>query len=265
MAAAILSQATPFDNCEVHRLIISRKEARAAGLKKYFTGVPCKHGHISERDTDKNTCIICKNIWDKEHPRKYREKRKSIPVSLISGVHERIISRKDAKFAGFSRFFTGKPCKLGHIAERSVSNGMCVACRNIHTREYQKRQRHSGTDRGIHFQKMVKEANLFRLYGIGVDQYNAMLQAQNGVCAICGKEETSQVKGHVKRTLAVDHDHATGKVRGLLCARCNRDLSAFEKRANERNKFEAYLRGHLSVPLSSSSAALMCAALSFPS
>jgi len=53
-------------------------------------------------------------------------------------------------------------------------------------------------------------------YGITLDQYNEMFLAQNGVCAICGNSET-----YNKRSLAVDHDHITGVVRGLLCLDCN--------------------------------------------
>ncbi len=62
-------------------------------------------------------------------------------------------------------------------------------------------------------------------YGITVDIYQDMLIEQNGVCKICNKPETLVDKryGTLIR-LAVDHDHETGKVRGLLCNNCNRML-----------------------------------------
>src|SRR3989442_9160388 len=53
-------------------------------------------------------------------------------------------------------------------------------------------------------------------YGVTDAEYQAMLQRQNGLCAICGKTQTRQ--------LCLDHDHETGQVRGLLCDRCNRAL-----------------------------------------
>jgi hypothetical protein len=53
-----------------------------------------------------------------------------------------------------------------------------------------------------------------REYGLTHDQYLALLEAQDGTCAICGNDSQ-------QRALAVDHDHETGAIRGLLCDRCN--------------------------------------------
>jgi len=60
-------------------------------------------------------------------------------------------------------------------------------------------------------------------YGITVEQYAEMLDAQNGVCAICGRPETHIRKGTLCQ-LAIDHDHESGQVRGLLCNNCNRAI-----------------------------------------
>jgi cell fate (sporulation/competence/biofilm development) regulator YlbF (YheA/YmcA/DUF963 family) len=63
---------------------------------------------------------------------------------------------------------------------------------------------------------------LKRCFGITVYEYEEMYKSQNGKCNICGKEETSYDKKQgVLRRLSVDHDHKTGKVRGLLCSNCN--------------------------------------------
>lgn len=74
-----------------------------------------------------------------------------------------------------------------------------------------------------------KNGYLKRNYKITLDQYNQMLLDQNLVCAICLKEETSVDKklGKVK-DLAVDHCHTTGKVRGLLCWKCNTSLGKLD-------------------------------------
>ena len=66
-------------------------------------------------------------------------------------------------------------------------------------------------------------------YGISDIEYTEMYISQSFVCAMCGNTETSTSQlGNVKR-LAVDHDHTTGKVRGLLCSKCNYGLGQYEK------------------------------------
>ena len=64
-------------------------------------------------------------------------------------------------------------------------------------------------------------------YGISLEQYEEMHAVQNGVCAICSRPETLVVRGSHPR-LVVDHDHETGKVRGLLCDYCNTGLGKFK-------------------------------------
>ena len=54
--------------------------------------------------------------------------------------------------------------------------------------------------------------NLKKKYGLTVDQFNEIVASQNGTCPICGKKP---------KKFHVDHDHATGAVRGLLCLKCN--------------------------------------------
>lgn len=66
-----------------------------------------------------------------------------------------------------------------------------------------------------------REYFLQRNYGISSITYAKMLEEQNGLCAICQGE-------CVRQTLSVDHNHDTGKVRGLLCDRCNRGLGYFK-------------------------------------
>ena len=60
------------------------------------------------------------------------------------------------------------------------------------------------------------------------EEYELLLAKQGGVCVICGKAETAfDTRQNVLRKLSVDHDHATGRVRGLLCQRCNQGLGHF--------------------------------------
>lgn len=70
-----------------------------------------------------------------------------------------------------------------------------------------------------------------------------MLEAQGGVCAICKGPET---KPNAKY-LAVDHDHATGAVRGLLCNNCNRAIGLLGDDAERLIAGADYLRGEAST------------------
>jgi hypothetical protein len=77
----------------------------------------------------------------------------------------------------------------------------------------------------------VRRAQLKALYGITPEQYDSMLAAQGGHCALC-----PAVRGDRRcARLHVDHNHVTGKVRGLLCRDCNTGLGIYEKfAANDR-------------------------------
>jgi hypothetical protein len=65
--------------------------------------------------------------------------------------------------------------------------------------------------------------HLNRTYGITLEQYNQLLASQGFCCAICLKPSDKEGRGY---SLAVDHDHHTGELRGLLCSHCNRRLLA---------------------------------------
>lgn len=68
-----------------------------------------------------------------------------------------------------------------------------------------------------------KRYRLKSLYGITVEEYDRMLTEQDGKCAICGLTEALD-----HGTLAVDHDHKTNEVRGLLCFNCNTSIGKLE-------------------------------------
>jgi hypothetical protein len=80
-----------------------------------------------------------------------------------------------------------------------------------------------------------------RKYGLTLDQYDAILRGANSRCEACGGEETGRNQfGRV--SLAIDHDHATGQFRGLLCMRCNRSLGMLGDSAEQIDKLATYRR-----------------------
>ena len=77
-----------------------------------------------------------------------------------------------------------------------------------------------------------------RNYGITLEDYDRMYKEQNGVCKICSLPQVSKRNTR----LCVDHDHGTGKVRGLLCDDCNRGIGLLKDDARLLDKASEYLR-----------------------
>lgn len=71
--------------------------------------------------------------------------------------------------------------------------------------------------------EVERRSQLKRKYGITPAEYDATLESQQSTCAICG----SSASGGRSSTFPVDHCHRTGKVRGILCTKCNRGLGLF--------------------------------------
>jgi hypothetical protein len=131
---------------------------------------------------------------------------------------------------------TGKERKCadcGSPFTASSSLTYCRPCRNRRDREYHRNRRLSDPEAA---RLAKKDKHLRHQYGITLAEYNDMLAAQGGGCAICGAERS--VDG---RTLAVDHCHATGRVRGLLCARCNYALGLIDDRPELLRRAAVYL------------------------
>ena len=97
-------------------------------------------------------------------------------------------------------------------------------------REYQRERRRARPDVRTQEAATMRRRN----HGITPAEYDAMLADQEGGCAMCGQPETKrQGHGGTLMSLAVDHDHDTGEVRGLLCARCNLLLGQVEAAIKE--------------------------------
>ena len=66
------------------------------------------------------------------------------------------------------------------------------------------------------YAKKARKYFLKKKFGMTIEDYNNMFEAQNGKCKICGNNHTN--------TMDIDHDHTTGVIRGLLCRQCNQML-----------------------------------------
>jgi hypothetical protein len=147
--------------------IISREQAVQRGLTRYFTGKPCKLGHISERMVSNWSCIIClkadllvyiserrrmrpgsyaehdrkmnakQHAYKLEWKKRKRAKDRSGPPRGRSPAHNAGL-RSAARKAGEPQYFTGRPCKYGHIANRFTIRGSCVVCSALNLRSWLK-------------------------------------------------------------------------------------------------------------------------------
>ncbi|MHB8511486.1 MAG: endonuclease VII domain-containing protein [Actinomycetota bacterium] len=90
--------------------------------------------------------------------------------------------------------------------------------------------------RAINRRTVQLHGHLLRTYGMTIDEFLEMLAKQGRLCAICGIPLRVS-----KRGTAVDHDHATGRVRGILCGNCNRGLGMFQDQASLLRAAASYL------------------------
>lgn len=113
-------------------------------------------------------------------------------------------------------------------ANRDGRDGTCLACAAARRRADRAAhpERHRENDRRYYARnkRKVQDYNLKKLYGLTIEQYEAMLVEQGGVCALCRKPPSGRANGG---RLHVDHDHETGRVRRLLCYHCNNALGHF--------------------------------------
>jgi len=160
-------------------------------------------------------------------------------------------SKEDAELVGSIYYFTGVPCKRGHIEKRRTKCKSCIQCIRNAGAKYKLTEKYAiGTTKRIERKKALGIWNLEctnrtlkHQYGITLEEYNKILEKQQGVCAICKESENIVDKntGNIKR-LAVDHCHETNIVRGLLCQSCNTALGKFKDKPEIIERAANYVR-----------------------
>lgn len=121
-----------------------------------------------------------------------------------------------------------------HTTEPHFAKGFCRKCYDknyatINREKINKKSREWSKENEI----SRKSARLKYMYNIDFETYVAIYKAQDGKCKICNKPPT--------KTLHVDHNHVTGKYRGLLCGDCNRGLGLFKENIEYLNTAIKYL------------------------
>jgi hypothetical protein len=166
-----------------------------------------------------------------------------------------IIIRKEAKKLGLLRYFTGKPCRYGHVYERLTSTGRCCECNRLSCREF-KKQNPENTQKN---DKLKYQRNRNRILANAKIRYNknkshyrklsglpepTRLYPTDGKCEICGNPETWNGRGREIKDLCLDHCHETNKFRGWLCSACNLMLGNSKDNPDTLRNGAIYIEKH---------------------
>ncbi len=137
---------------------------------------------------------------------------------------------REALAKGETRYFTGRPCRKGHVAQRRVSDTHCVKCANDKAQLWKAENR-------LRFAAYMKNNHLQKTYGLTTGRLNEMIAAQDFRCAIC-----NELFGDGPRDVCVDHDHDNKIIRSLLCGHCNKGLGYFKDRIESLMAASEYLK-----------------------
>ena len=132
--------------------------------------------------------------------RKHNKPCRSCSNSIQSGGKGNVYNELGEKFCIDCNIY--KPISEYHKNKKKYLNSVCINCNKIRSKKYHK----------LYYR--------YEKYGITKEQFDAMVLNQDSNCIICKKELSSEIH--------IDHDHATGKVRGILCGKCNKGLGQFD-------------------------------------
>ena len=174
-----------------------------------------------------------------------------------------IITREQALLSGSIRYFTGKPCRYGHIEERYTKGSKCSGC------SPRKTERRKGikniwedTQRGKDYHKQYSKEWFTNKSEEYKDKCNERTKASRAkarslqhagiperpiVCEVCGNEETAKGPKGIIRFLSLDHDHNTGKFRGWLCGKCNMAIGLAIDNPKLLRDLADYLENHVAL------------------
>lgn len=130
-----------------------------------------------------------------------------------------------------------KETKKSNYFAYKIKIKKCKLCYNEYRRKYRKLPHVLETEYKYLMKKHYKKA-----YGLSIEEYDAIIKSHNGLCAICktdkGRFDTRTGK---KQKLHIDHCHLTGKIRGLLCNKCNIGIGLFNNNIELFKKVIEYL------------------------
>lgn len=215
------------------------------------------HRNVRKRDGFDTYCKACAFENYRRTKAKPRKQAVHDPNSLKQCIH---CGQRKPLFEFFPRYGSAdgrtNHCKQCHLAQErdriehlrqqhatSDEQKQCIRCNEV--KPFSKFGSRAKTCKRCLYlaNRNGSKASRLKKFGLTLEQYQAMNDHQSGKCAICGQPETLLWKGTL-RQLAVDHCHATGKVRGLLCHQCNNGIGRFHDSPALLQAAAFYLRRH---------------------
>jgi len=158
-----------------------------------------------------------KNYWkNPEKNRKYRREYYHKSKDIIKEANKKWVDKNKDKVKKIKATYRERHKEeLRRKGREYVRRDDCKVKLNINRKEW----RHNNPDK-------VKEDKLRRRFGISLQDFNSMIENQNGQCGICARKFST--KNNTLGYPCVDHDHLTKKVRGILCRGCNSGIGGFK-------------------------------------
>lgn len=208
--------------------IITRGDARAQGLKRYFSGIPCKRGHVCERQVSNLTCMSCASARCREHydPNKNRVNGKRWRAANVEKVKKdkREYNRSPKRKAYAAAWFQAnkertRPAKLARYVEQRAER---VA--------YSKAWAEANPDRFAEHMRLHARKRRAQKHNSGGTHTAAdlaeILKAQGHRCAYC-RADLRKTKRHVDHITPLATGGSNGRANlQYLCRPCNQSKSA---------------------------------------
>ncbi len=171
--------------------------------------------------------------WIKDTPDGFREIQKRYEQTERGKM---AVKRKERKFSKTEK------AKIGLAKYRKKHRKKLNEKRRQYYLDNPKKVREINKKSRLKHPETQIKNSLAKKYGLTLERYDQMFEAQDGVCVICRKPETRTFKGVATR-LQVDHNHKTEQVRGLLCSSCNLKLGHYEDK-DFAKKAKKYLNNY---------------------
>jgi hypothetical protein len=180
-------------------------------------------------------CTTCRQWKEYSEYHKNKNHEPQIKHNCKMCIAEKQYKKTQAKYKKIEKIY-GKitPKSYGILTE---THKRCPKCLEWKTHDQFQKNKTKLMNLAIHCASCTSVCDLQKRYGIGLEEFTDLLAKQGGGCAICGAARGSK---KVAR-LFVDHDHKTGKVRGLLCSHCNSMLGHSRDKVSNLRRGIQYL------------------------